>query len=155
LYWQPVFKHLEWQFMQILQRKYLIGGVVLGLLLAGGGFFTWWIAFSRTPFSQADYDEGYYMAFQFNSTGPGWIDFSGDDWSVGEGFDAGKADFDRIYKHPNVAPFSYHPADRLREVIEHIKKSTILEPMRKQTILEQLEADLADWESSEKSQGGK
>ena len=87
------------------------------------------------------------MAFRANSTGPGQICFKQEFWSMAEGFDDGLEDFNQIYQHPSIGPFSYEPVDRLREVIDHIEKSNTLEPRRKKTIMAQLKADLKDWET--------
>ena len=126
--------------------------LVIGIFVAG--YSCWRSANPRYPFSQAQYDEGYYMAFRANSTGPGQICFKQEAWSQGKGFDDGREDFERIYQHPNVGPFSYNRIDRLRDVINHIEKSDALEPTRKKVIVEQLKADLKGWETQENRKNG-
>ena len=82
------------------------------------------------------------------------ICFKQEAWSQGKGFDDGREDFERIYQHPNVGPFSYNRIDRLRDVINHIEKSDALEPTRKKVIVEQLKADLKGWETQENRKNG-
>ena len=87
-------------------------------------------------------------------TGPGYMDYKSEFWSMQQGFDAAKSDFNKIYKHPNVGPFSYSRIERFRDVLSHIESTDILDPATKDAILKQLHLDLADSESSAESENG-
>lgn len=87
-------------------------------------------------------------------TGPGYMDYKSEFWSMQKGFDAAKSDFDKIYQHPNVGPFSYSRIERFRDVLSHIESTDILDPATKDDILKQLRVDLAEWEASTESENG-
>ena len=87
-------------------------------------------------------------------TGPGYMDYKSEFWSMQQGFDDAISDFKRIYQHPNVGPFSYSRIDRFRDVLFHIESTDLLGPEVKDRILVQLRLDLTDWESSTETNSG-
>ena len=104
--------------------------------------------------SSEQYEMGYLTAFRMNGTESAHFDYTSEFWSAQVGFDEGKADFDRIYQHPDVGPLSYSRAERLRDVITHIENSTFLDPNRKKIILHSLKSDWSSWVSKEKQRNG-
>lgn len=72
-----------------------------------------------------------------------------------KGFDDCREDFEKIYRHPNVGPFSYSWVERTREVIQHIEESPLLKQQRKDKIIELMKSDLKEMENwYEKKDGG-
>ena len=137
---------------QPIRRRLVFGTVAVGIFaLVFGGWI--WLN-SDPPFSQQQYDEGYLQAFRMNTTGSGYMDYKPEFWSMQQGFDDGISDFNKIYKHPNVGPFSYSKIERFRDVLSHIESTDILDPDTKDDILKQLRLDLAGWESSAESESG-
>lgn len=83
-----------------------------------------------------------------NVTGPGYIDYTSEFWSMQKGFDDAMSDFRKIYQHPIEGPFSYSRIDRFRDVLSHIEKTDSLDPEVKNRIVKQLRLDLVEWEST-------
>ena len=137
---------------QLTRRRIVLGTVAVAIFaLIFGGWI--WLN-SDPPFSQQQYDEGYLQAFRMNATGPGYVDYKPEFWSMQQGFDNGISDFNNIYKHSNVGPFSYSKIERFRDVLAHIESTDILDTATKGAILKQLRLDLAGWESSAESESG-
>ena len=137
---------------QSTRRWFVIAAIAAALLALTYGGWIW--LNSDPPFSQQQYDDGYLEAFRMNMTGPGHMDYKSEFWSMQQGFDAAKSDFNKIYKHPNVGPFSYSRIERFRDVLSHIESTDILDPATKDAILKPLHLDLADSESSAESENG-
>ncbi len=134
------------------RRWFAFAGIAVALFVSFYGCLIW--INSDPPFSQQQYDDGYIDAFRMNMTGPGYMDYKSEFWSIQEGFDDGISDFKRIYQHPNVGPFSYSRIDRFRDVLSHIESTDSLDPDVKDRILEQLRLELSEWESSTESKNG-
>ena len=133
-------------------RRWSVFATIAAALLA---LMCGWIWLNSVPsFSQQQYDDGYLEAFRMNMTGPGYMDYKSEFWSMQQGFDTAKSDFNKIYKHPNVGPFSYSKIERFRDVLSHIESTNILDPDTKDAILKQLRLDLVGWESSIESENG-
>ena len=120
------------------------------MLIAATYGFSYWLD-SDLKFSQQQYDNGYLQAFRMNMTGPAYMDFKAEFRSMQQGFDDGIFDFNRIFQHPNVDPFSYSRIERFRDVLDHIESTEIFDPDVKSRILVQLRKDLSELESSAES----
>ena len=137
---------------QPARRRLVFAMLATTLLAAIFGGWSW--LNSAPPFSQQQYDDGYFEAFRINMTGPGYIDYKSEFWSMQQGFDAAKSDFDKIYEHPNIGPFSYSRTERFRDVLSHIESTDILDPATKDAILKKLREDLAKRETATESKNG-
>ena len=126
-------------------------------LTAFAGLMAWLIFVRLDPLyglSKEQYDQGYVTAFKMNGTGRGHIDYTREFWSAQVGFDDGVSDFRLIYEHPNVGPFSYDWTERLRDVIEHIRKSNGVKPYLKNRILAEMEEQLEEMEKADAEESG-
>ena len=127
--------------------KYSLRTLVAAMAIAG---FLSWLFFVRLDpmygFSREQFDQGYVTAFKMNGCGRGHIDYKQEFGSAQIGFDEGLNDFGKIYEHPNVGPFSYSWAERLREVIQHIRESNEVKKHLKKQILAEMEEQLKQME---------
>lgn len=134
------------------RRWFISAGIAVALL--GSLYGGWMWINSDPPFSQQQYDDGYLEAFRINMTGPGYVDYKSEYWSMQRGFDDGIANFRRIYQHPDVSPFSYSRIDRFRDVLARIESTDLLDPTVKERILKQLRTELSELESSAEPENG-
>ena len=86
------------------------------------------------------YEQGYVEAFTTNGAEGAYWHF-GTLPSKQVGYDDGLSDFGKIYQH-DWSYVGYSRSERVKEVMEHVEESTILQPKRKALILSGLKSEL-------------